>query len=191
MQTINGIEVFEAKSRGAWRKWLEKYHAKKQSVWLIMFNKKSNKIKVDYEALVEEALCYGWIDSKKVKRDDESSIQYFGPRKPKGNWSASNRKRARRLIKEGKMMPAGQAMIDLAKKTGTWNALNGVENVVIPADLQKQFERNKKAFTNFSAFPPSSKKMILTWILNAKKDETRKKRIEQTVTLASKNVRAQ
>ena len=183
-------KTFDAKTRKDWRKWLEKNHAKEKTIWLIIYRKDSKKVSVSYEEAVEEALCFGWIDSKAVKHDPESHLQSFAPRKPKSNWSKPNRERVAKMIKAGLMTPAGQATIDLAKKTGTWTALEKVERLEIPVDLQKLFDKNKTAQKNFLAFPPSSKKMILEWIMTAKKPETRKQRVENTVELAAKNSRA-
>lgn len=190
MEVKDGIKIFHAKTRKAWRSWLEKNHKKEKGVWLVMYRKESKVPYVNYNDAVEEALCFGWIDSIKKKRDDGSSVQFFSPRKAKSNWSKLNRERVSKLTKQGLMTPAGQAMIDLAKDTGSWTALEDIENIVIPPDLKKRFSRNVKALRNFDAFPPSSKKIILLWISNAKAPETRRKRIDETVALAKKNVRA-
>ena len=139
---------------------------------------------------VEEALCFGWIDSKALKRDEESRYQYFSPRKPKSNWSRINRERVDRLVKGGLMAPAGQALIDIAKKNGTWEALVDVENTIIPADLQQSLHENNIALKNFEAFSASARRAILQWIHSAKRPETRKKRIEETVKLAAQNLKA-
>lgn len=179
-----------APSRKEWRQWLMKHHDKEKSVWLLIYHKSSDKPSVYYDEAVEEALCFGWIDSKPNKRDSESYYQFFSRRNPKSNWSKLNRERVERLEKQGQIMPAGQAMIDLAKKTDTWEALVDVENNVIPEDLQKLFDKNKKAYNNFMAFSSSSKRIILEWILNAKRPETRQKRLEQTVALAEENKKA-
>ena len=184
------MPAFYAKDRKQWREWLKKNHEKEKSVWLIMYRQKSETPAIDYPAAVEEALCFGWIDSKALKRDDESHYQYFSKRKPGSGWSKLNRERVERMIREGRMTPAGQAAIDLAKKSGTWDAFIDVENSVIPDDLEKQFDRNKKAFDNFNAFAPSARRVILAWIQNAKKAETRKQRIEKTVTLAAQNLKS-
>lgn len=189
-ETKSGVKAIHAKTRREWRKWLEKNHQSEKSVRLIIYHKTSNTSSVYYDEAVEEALCFGWIDSKANKRDDESYYLYFAQRKPKGNWSKPNRERAQKMIKQGLMTSSGQAFIDLAKKTGTWTALIDVQNSVIPDDLQRRFNKNKTAFKNFQAFAPSSKKMILEWILNAKKPETRQKRIDETVQLAAKNIKA-
>lgn len=188
--TILEVKQYYAKSRKEWRKWLEKNHQSEKSVWLIIYHKNSSTKSCNYEEAVEEALCFGWIDSIAKKRDAESKFQYFSVRKPKSNWSKSNRDRVAKLTALGLIAESGQKMIDLAKQTGTWEALVDVQNSVIPEDLQKQLNKNKKALKHFLAFSPSSKRVILEWILNAKKAETRQKRIEETVKLASENIKA-
>jgi uncharacterized protein YdeI (YjbR/CyaY-like superfamily) len=190
MEKFKDKKTFFAKSRNQWRKWLEKYHNKEKCVYLILYKKERKQQGVSYVDAVEEALCFGWIDSTVYKRDEESRYQFFARRNPKGNWSASNKERVKRLIEQGLMMPAGQAMIDIAKKTGTWTALDSVEKMIIPQDLKMRLEKNKKAFKNFEAFSPSAKKIILGWIQSAKRPETRQVRIKKTVELAAMNIRA-
>lgn len=190
MEKFKDKKTFFAKTRNQWRKWLQKYHSKEKCVYLIFYSKDSTTQGIPYADAVEEALCFGWIDSTVYKRDKESRYQFFAKRNPKGNWSASNKVRVARLLKQGLMMPAGQVMIDIAKKTGTWNVLDDVKKMVIPKDLKIRFEKNKKAFKNFQAFSPSAKKIILAWIQTAKRPETRQARIKKTVDLAAKNIRA-
>lgn len=190
MELHNGLSSYHAKNRKEWRQWLTKNHRLEKSVWLIIYHKSSATPSVYYEEAVEEAICFGWIDSIAHKRDAESKYQFFAVRKPKSNWSKANRERAEKMIEKKQMKPAGQAMIDLAKKNGTWTALVDVQNSIIPPDLQQAFNKNKTAFKNFQAFPPSSKRIILEWILNAKKPETREQRIKQTVALAEKKIKA-
>jgi uncharacterized protein YdeI (YjbR/CyaY-like superfamily) len=190
METKDGVKTFEARGRKEWRTWLRKNHTKEKSVRLILYKKESSMPTIHYEEAVDEALCFGWIDSKPNKRDEESYYLLFSKRSPKSNWSKANRERAKGLIKQGLMEKAGLDMIELAKKNGTWTALIDVQNSLIPDDLQQALNKNKKALSNFEAFPPSSKRIILEWILNAKKQETREKRIIETVTLAAKNIKA-
>ena len=178
------------KSRADWRKWLEENHARNEGVWLISYKKTSGKQSFDYEESVEEALCFGWIDSKGNKLDDERTMIWFSPRKSGSKWAKPNKERVKKLMKAGLMTPAGLAKVEAAKKDGTWNALDGVEALEIPPDLAKALSKNKTAKEYFEAFPRSVKRAILEWILNAKRPETRAKRIEETVTLAEKNIRA-
>lgn len=186
----NGVKVFHAKNRKAWRNWLHKNHATGESVWLVFYKKSADTKSVTYVEAVEEALCYGWIDSKANKRDKESHLQYFAKRKPKGVWSKINKARIKKLTEQGLMMPAGLAAIGLAKKNGSWNSLDKIDNLEVPPDLKKEFAKNKTAWKNFQAFAPSSKKLILGWVYNAKRPETREKRVRETITLAAKNIRA-
>jgi len=185
-----GTKAVSAPTRKIWRTWLAKNHEKETSVWLIIFHKKSRQASVYYDEAVEEALCFGWVDSVSNSRNEESSYLYFAKRKPKSNWSKANKERVEKLTKLALIMPAGQAMIDLAKQTGTWTALEVVDQLTIPPDMQKLFDKNKTAEKNFLAFPASTRRGILEWILNAKRSETRQKRIEETVTLAAQNIRA-
>lgn len=190
METNNGIPAFYASTNEEWRNWLEENGAREKAVCLILYHKKSKTPCIDYKESIEQALCFGWIDSKANKRDEESSYLQFTPRKSKSNWSNVNKERVERMTVQGLMRPAGQAMIDLAKANGSWEILADAQNAIIPWDLQKMFDKNALAFENFQRFSPSSRRMILEWITKAKKEETRKKRIVLTVELAAKNIKA-
>lgn len=190
MSINSPINSVHPKSRAEWRKWLEENHTRNEGVWLIMYKKGTGKPRVDYAEAVEEALCFGWIDSKGNKLDDERSMLWMAPRKPKTGWSKLNKERIEKLIKSGLMTSAGLAKINAAKKDGTWNALDAIEALEIPPDLAKAFSKNKTAREYFDAFPRSVKRGILEWIASAKKPETRANRIEETVTKAEKNIRA-
>lgn len=190
MEEYKGIKTVYAKNRKEWRKWLTKNHSSQKSVWLVIFKKESKIPSVYYPEAVDEALCFGWIDSVPNKKDENSYYQFFSKRNPKSNWSKVNKTKVNRLIKQGLMQDAGYNAISISKKNGTWNALDDVENLIVPDDLKKLFEKNTIAFKNWEQFPPSSKRGILEWILNAKKEETRKKRMEDTVSLAEKNIKA-
>ena len=179
-----------AKSRVEWRKWLEKNHTRNEGIWLISYKKAIGKLRVDYDESVEEALCFGWIDSKRNKLDDERTMLWFAPRRAGTGWSKLNKDRVQKLIKAKWMAPAGLAKVNAAKKDGSWNALDSVEALEIPSDLAEAFSKNETARGYFEAFPRSVKRAILVWISNAKKPETRAKRIEETVTKAEQNIRA-
>jgi uncharacterized protein YdeI (YjbR/CyaY-like superfamily) len=184
------LSEFEPESRDAWRTWLMANHTRKESIWLIVAKKGSGLPTLSIDDIVEEALCFGWIDSLPNKLDDQRYKLLLSPRKPRSNWSGINKKRAAKMIKTGLMTPPGMEMIKLAKKTGTWSALNRVDKLVVPNDLEKAFSKSNKARVNFEAFPPSTKRAILEWIQSAKTQSTRGKRIQETVTLATKNIRA-
>jgi uncharacterized protein YdeI (YjbR/CyaY-like superfamily) len=190
MELKDGIKTFYAKTQKEWRKWLEKNHQSEKSIWLIIYKKESGTPSVYYTDAVDEAICFGWIDSKPNKRDDESYYQFFAKRNIKSNWSKVNKGKVARLLEEGKIAPSGLEAIELAKQNGTWTALDKVEEMEIPEDLQKAFNKNKTAFGYFDKFPRSSKRNILEWIMNAKRPETRQARIDETVKLATENIKA-
>ena len=190
MERFKDKKVYFAKTRKQWRSWLERNHEKEKCVYLIFYVRESKSQGIPYADAVEEALCFGWIDSTVYKRDKDSRYQFFAKRNPRGNWSSSNKERVARLLKQGLMTPAGQALIDAAKKNGSWNVLAKAELMVVPDDLQRLLSKNKKALNNFNAFSPSSRKIILSWIYTAKRPETRLNRIKKTVELASRNIKA-
>jgi len=140
---------------------------------------------------VEEALCFGWIDSIAQKLDDERTMQKFTPRKPKSVWSKLNKQRTEKLIEQKLMTPAGMSKIEEAKKNRSWDTLNNsdfhAENNSLPDDLRKAFSKNKKALENFQAFPPGYRKRFLFWIDSAKTPETKAARIKQTLLMAGAN----
>lgn len=190
MATGKGAPLVKAKDRRAWRAWLQKNHTKEAKAWLVIPHKGKASTDLAYNSAVEEALCFGWVDSTANKYDDVSTVQYFAPRKAHSKWSLTNHERVVRLIASGSMMPAGQAVIVLAKRTGTWEGLVAAQKTEVPADLQRAFKKSKTALKHFTAFPPSSRRLILEWIASAKRPETRSKRILETVALAAKNIRA-
>jgi uncharacterized protein YdeI (YjbR/CyaY-like superfamily) len=189
---MNSKEIPEIlfETRAQWRQWLSENGGNMKGVWLMYYKKSSGKPHLSYDEAVEEALCFGWIDSTPNKINEEMSKQYYAPRNPKSNWSKLNKTRVDKLLESGLMTDAGMKMIDLAKKTGTWDALNDVDNLLISEDLQAALQTLSNAEKNFNAFPASTKRGILEWILNAKTPETRSKRILETATLAAQNIRA-
>ena len=186
----DGVNTFHAESRAIWREWLTQHHRLEKRVWLIIYKKSSQTPSVRYDEAVDEALCFGWIDSKPNVRDDESYYQFFAKRNPKSNWSKVNKEKIKKLEQAGLISDAGYEMIDLAKENGTWNALDDVEKLILPEDLRQAFSQQPSAKKNFAQFPKSVKRGILEWILNAKRPETRAKRIQETVAKAAQNIRA-
>jgi uncharacterized protein YdeI (YjbR/CyaY-like superfamily) len=179
-----------AESRAAWRKWLQKNHARKEGVWLATNKKNSGKPHLDYGEAVEEALCFGWVDSKGQALDEQRSMLWMAPRKARSNWAPSNKLRVERLIASGLMQPAGLATVEQAKKNGSWTVHDEVEDTRVPADLVKALRTRPPAAKCFDEFPPGVKRGILAWIASAKREETRSRRVEETAVLAQKNVRA-
>jgi uncharacterized protein YdeI (YjbR/CyaY-like superfamily) len=183
----NQLDTFHGTDRKEWRQWLEKNHRSSLGVWLIYNKVKSGKQSVRYSEAVKEALCFGWIDSKVKSLDEERYMQIFTPRKPKSVWSKLNKQYIEELIEQGLMTPFGLEKIEAAKQDGSWNKLDAIEQLIIPADLKKALEANETANRYFEAFSNSSKKNILFWIESAKRPETRLKRIEQTISSAAQN----
>lgn len=187
-QTLSSKAV-HPESRAAWRGRLETNHVRTEGVCLVGYKKATGKPRLQYEAAVEEALCFGWIDSKVGKLDDERSMLWFAPRKPRTGWSAPNKARVERLLAAGRMKPAGLAKVAQANADGSWNALDGVEKLEVPPDLRAALAGYPNASAFFEAFPRSVKRGILAWILVAKKPETRTARIAETARLAEENRR--
>ena len=187
---LNRIRKREFKSRKALRRWLAANHASASTFWLVTYKKHVPEYYIPYGEVVEDLLCYGWIDARTRRVDDDRTMLLVAPRKAGSTWSASNKKRVAKLVTAGLMTPAGNAKIDSAKKDGSWSFLDDVENLVVPDDLAEALNRNKRGKRNFEAFNASSKKVILLWIKTAKRDQTRKKRISETVRLAAENLRA-
>jgi uncharacterized protein YdeI (YjbR/CyaY-like superfamily) len=179
-----------ARTATDWRAWLAEHGQSATEIWLVIHNKASGVPSVRYHESIEHALCYGWIDSHARKHDAGSVRLRFTPRRARSTWSAVNRERAARMISQGLMTEPGQAMIDLAKRTGTWQPLPDSAGSTIPDDLRTLLSGNPIAQGNFDGFPPSAKRLILEWIATAKRPETRQRRLERTVTLAAENLRA-
>jgi len=177
-------------SRSEWRSWLTENHLRIQGVWFVSFKKGTGKPRVEYEESVEEALCFGWIDSKPNKLDDERSMLWFAPRKPRTGWSRPNKERVDRLLMAGLMHPTGLSKIEQAKADGSWASLDAIEELQLPADLAGALALYPPAEQYFLAFPRSVKRGILEWIHTAKKPGTRAARIAETARLASVNERA-
>ncbi len=176
-------------TRGEWRSWLAENHMRDDGVWLVTYKKASGSPSIGYDASVEEALCYGWIDSRTKSLDDERTMLWFAPRRNGSNWSRSNKDRVAKLTKAGLMMPPGIAKVEAAKRDGTWNALDAVEKLEIPADLEIAFAEHSGSAPNFEAFPRWVKRSTLEWILTAKRDATRARRIVETARLVQENQR--
>jgi len=175
-------------NRDDWRSWLEENHTSQKEIWLVFFKKHTGKPSLSYDDAVEEALCFGWIDGIMKRIDDEKHAIRYSPRKNKSVWSKSNKKRVERMIKQGRMTEAGLAKVKAAKESGEWHNTTLREDLMeIPHDLKKALATNKQAHENFNNLAPSYKKQFIYWITDAKKEETRQKRIKETVRLAAEN----
>lgn len=161
----------------------------KPSVWLVLYKKESGMPTIAWDEAVEEALCFGWIDSKRKPVDENKFIQFFSKRKVNGTWSKVNKEKVRQLIANGRMTKAGLLSIKTAKKNGSWVILDEVEELKIPYDLTKAFRSKPGSNNFFLSLSKSAKKAILLWLVLAKRPETRQKRIDEITSLAAQKLK--
>jgi uncharacterized protein YdeI (YjbR/CyaY-like superfamily) len=173
-----------------WRAWLAENHTRGTGVWLVTWRAESTGPKISYEESVEQALCFGWVDSKGRVLDAERTMLWFAPRKAHSGWSRSNKQRVERLLAAGLMAPAGLALVETAKADGSWSLLDTVEDLVVPDDLAAAFDAAPPAREHWEAFPRSVKRSILEWIVQARRLETRARRVAETAEKAARNERA-
>ena len=183
------VETFYPTNKQAWRQWLQKNHSAKQSIWVVMYKKDAGVPTITWSDAVDEAICFGWIDSTKRAIDHQQSIQYFCKRKPTSAWSKINKAKVERLISDGLMMQAGYNSIEIAKQNGSWTILDEVEELIIPKDLDKAFKAHRGSKDYFMSLSRSMKKMILQWVTMAKRPETRQNRIAEVATLAAQKLK--
>ena len=182
-------EVFYPKSATEWRTWLEQQHLLKSSVWVAFYSKASQKPSLTWSEAVDIALCYGWIDSKKVKIDHETSHQFFSKRKAKSTWSKINKDKVSKLIEAGLMAKAGLDSIEIAKQNGSWTILDQVEELIMPQDFEDALNARPGAREFYDSLSKSVRKMMLAWLVFAKRPETRQNRIDEIAELASKGMK--
>ncbi len=177
-------------SRAELRAWLAQNHGQTDGVWLVTFKKHRPDKYLAYDELVEEAICFGWIDSLPRKLDEDRTMHWLSPRKPGSGWSRRNKERVERLLAAGLLEPAGLEKIEAAKPDGSWSAMDAIEDLEIPPDLEAALAGFDSARQHFVAFPRSVKRAILEWILTARRPATRARRVEETARLAQDNIRA-
>ncbi len=175
---------FYPKTKAAWRAWLKKNHKKETSIWIIYYKKNSGLPCVKYSKSVDEALCFGWIDSKAKTIDEFTYRQFFAKRKLNSVWSKVNKAKIENLISNGLMTPARLECIEAVRLNGSWTILDEVEELIVPPDLQAKFKRSKKASDFFETLSRTDKRNILQWLVLAKRDETRQKWLDEIVSLA-------
>jgi len=187
---MSELEEHYFKSHDEWRQWLHDNHADSKGVYLIFYKVEHENDSMRWEEAVKVALCYGWIDSTVKSLGNGKRRQYFTPRNHKSVWSALNKKYIEDLMASNLIHEKGLEIIKMAKKNGSWTALDAVENGIIPEDLQVAFDNNPFAFENYNNFSPSYRKSYLYWLNHAKREETRKKRIEEIVRLCEHNIKS-
>lgn len=178
------------KTDSEWRDWLEKNHKTSSGIYLIFFKVENKEASMRWEDAVKVALCFGWIDSTVKSLGNGKRQQYFCQRKPKSVWSALNKRYIIALQKEKLMHESGLESVSIAKQNGSWTALDDVENGIIPIELQQAFDQHEKAFENYNNFAPSYRKSYLYWLNQAKRAETRQKRIDEIIKLCANNIKS-
>lgn len=187
---IGDGERFQPTAPADWRAWLAENHARGAGVWLVTWKAAAPGLTVTYEEAVEQALCFGWVDSTARALDAERTMLWFAPRRSRSGWARTNKARIERLTAAGLMAPAGQALIDAAKADGSWTLLDDVEDLVVPADLAAALDAYPGARENWDAFPRSPRRAMLVWLVEAKKPETRAKRVAEIAQQAAQGRRA-
>lgn len=181
LNALDRAPQVEPISREEWRRWLVRNHATATGVWLVSPRRGRE---LSYEAAVEEALCFGWIDGQAASVDEQRSKQYFAPRRARSMWSAPNKARFERMLEAGQMTAAGLAAVERARADGSWTFLEPVDRLDLPADLRLALESQPLAQRNWDALPPSARRQSLAWILSARREDTRARRIEETTRRA-------
>ncbi len=187
---MKDLEQVEVRSIKELRLWLKNNHTQKESVWIVIYKKSKPEFYISWSELVDQLLCFGWIDSVPYKVDEFRTKRLIAPRRKSSIWSLVNKKKVAQLKKQGLMTNAGLEVIKRAKRDGSWTFLDDVDKLIVPDDLLKEFKLYPNALKYFEAFPRGVKHGILYWIKSAKKPETRESRIIETAFLASENVRA-
>jgi uncharacterized protein YdeI (YjbR/CyaY-like superfamily) len=182
------FEQIEVTSADQLRAWLEGNHSQEHSVWLVTHKKHAGSAYVSTSEVLDELLCFGWIDGVRRKLDDHRTMQLIGPRRTL-NWAETYKVRVAQLLKAGRMKPAGLASIEQAKLHGAWDAMVDVDALIMPQDLVEALTMRPPAADHFRNFAPSYRRNVLRWIKLAKSPDTRRRRIEQTVSTAAKNVK--
>lgn len=184
---MSKIEELYFKNDKEWRNWLCENHNKSTGIYLIFYKVAHENDSMRWEEAVKVALCFGWIDSTVKSLGDGKRRQYFCPRKPKSVWSKVNKNHIKKLQKENLMHESGLAAINVAKENGSWTALDDVENGIVPKDLKIAFDKNPEAHQNYLAFTKGQRKSYLYWLNQAKREQTRQRRIAEIVCLCKSN----
>jgi uncharacterized protein YdeI (YjbR/CyaY-like superfamily) len=189
VSALSDAPLVPANDRASWRSWLAANHATARGAWLVTWRRGHGPV-LEYQDAVEEALCFGWVDSTAGRVDERRSKLYFAPRKPGSGWAATNKVRVEKLLAAGLMAPAGIAVVERAKADGSWTSLDAIEQGLIPDDLAAALAAQPPAARNFEAFPKSARRAILVWIASAKRPETRAARVRETAEKAARSERA-
>jgi uncharacterized protein YdeI (YjbR/CyaY-like superfamily) len=190
MGRLDDLDHVHCDDRAAWRAWLEANHATSPGIWLVRWKSSSGSPALSFDELVEEALCFGWIDSRAGTVDADRNRIVVTPRRPGSGWSMVNKERIARLEAAGLLAPAGRAAIEAARRDGSWTKLDEAHSLVVPDDLADAFASHPGSRDQFDAFPPSARRAILEWVTTARRPETRARRVERVAADAAVGERA-
>ena len=185
-----GRPLIHPRTIAEWRGWLTRHHDDTDGVWLAGWKRASGRIPLDYGRIVEEALCFGWIDSVTNTLEDGRHAQLLTPRRRGSGWSPSNKERVERLIADGRMTPAGLRAIETARADGSWSMMDAAEALIEPPELASALDANPEARRHWDAFPRSPRRALIWWVMSAKRPETRERRVSTIVTEAGQGRRA-
>jgi len=185
-----GRPLIHPKTIAEWRGWLSEHHDDTDGVWLARWKRASGKVPLDYALIVEEALCFGWIDAVTNTLDDGRQAQLLTPRRRGSGWSPSNKERVERLIADGRMTPAGRRVIEAARADGSWSMMDAAEALIEPAELASALDANPEARRHWDGFPRSPRRALIWWVMSAKRPETRHRRVTAIVEEAAQGRRA-
>ena len=186
-QEPNESKTLYVRDRASWRAWLEEHHAAEREVWLVYYKKHTGRPRIPYDDAVEEALCFGWIDSTVRRVDDDSYVQKFTPRRDRSNWCESNVRRARKLIGEGRMTKAGFDAIAEGALEKKFEPKPKSKDTEVPRFVSDALKKTPRAWENFNALAPSYRREYVGWITQAKREETRERRLAEAARLLSEN----
>jgi uncharacterized protein YdeI (YjbR/CyaY-like superfamily) len=189
-RTIDDLPRVHVETREQWRAWLADHHDTERGAWLVTWKQATGRPSLPYEEVIEEALCFGWVDSTARTLDEERSMLLMTPRKPTSTWASTNKERVERLLAAGLMQAAGIAAVETAKANGSWTVLDSVEALEVPDDLAAALDAEPGARDAYEGFSPSNRKMILWWVKSAKRPDTRQRRIAETARLAAQGIPA-
>lgn len=184
------VERVHLETRAEWRAWLAEHHADSRGVHLVSWRTPTGRPAVSYEDAVCEALCFGWVDSVGRRLDEERTMLYFSPRKPRSGWARTNKDRVERLRAAGLMAPAGEEAIAVAVANGAWTLLDDVEELREPEDLRAALDTRPAAWGHWRAFPPSARRAMLEWLVQARTTSTRDRRLDEIASRAAEGARA-
>lgn len=186
----DGRPRVHAEDRAQWHDWLARHHADSDGVWLVSWKAHTGRPRVSYPESVEEALVFGWVDSRSQRLDDDRTMLWFTPRKPSSGWSRPNKERIARLQEQGRLQPAGRRAVEVARANGAWERLDAVEDLIVPDDLAAALAAHPGARAHWDAFPRSARRALLEWIVQARRPQTRLDRVTRTAASAARGERA-